>query len=322
MTPRYLLDLVDAETLGLGTSSKKGRQMHHSMTGFASGQGAMGSYSWTWDLRSVNAKGLDLRLRVPDWVPGLEADLRARLGKAVARGNVTLNLRVTREETAAALAVNQTMLDSVLTALAQVEDRAVGQGVTLAPSRAADILALRGVLETASAEDDTEALAQALKQDFDSVVASFVAMRANEGQVLHDLLSAHFDRIEALVADAAAVLDSRRDAMKEALQTQLRRVLDNDKDLDEQRLTQELALIAVKADVTEELDRLTAHVAAARDLLAEGGPAGRKLDFLAQEFNREANTLCSKSQNADLTAVGLDLKAVIEQMREQVQNLE
>ncbi|WP_136635627.1 YicC/YloC family endoribonuclease [Pseudooceanicola onchidii] len=296
--------------------------MHHSMTGFASGQGATGSYSWTWDLRSVNAKGLDLRLRVPDWVPGLEPDLKARLAKAVARGNVTLNLRVSREETATGLTVNLAMLDNVLTALTQVEDRAMSMGVTLAPSKAADLLALRGVLDTASPDDETEALAKALKADFEGLVTAFTAMRAHEGQALTALLHGHFDRIEALVTEAAGVLDSRRDAMKETLVAQLRRVMEADQQMDDQRLTQELALIAVKADVTEELDRLTAHVAAARDLLAGDGPAGRKLDFLAQEFNREANTLCSKSQNADLTAVGLELKAVIEQMREQVQNLE
>lgn len=296
--------------------------MHHSMTGFASAQGTYGTYSWTWDLRSVNAKGLDLRLRVPDWVPGLEAALKADLAKSVARGNVTLNLRVTRQESEAALQVNEGLLDSVLAALAQVEERAMGQGVSLAPSRAADVLALRGVLEQASPEDESEALGKALVADFAALVASFVDMRAREGQALAGLLGGHFDRIEALVAQAGEVLAGRRDAMGDAMMAQLKRLKDSDIQMDEQRVAQELALIAVKADVTEELDRLTAHVAAARDLLAADGPAGRKLDFLAQEFNREANTLCSKSQNADLTAVGLELKAVIEQMREQVQNLE
>lgn len=296
--------------------------MHHSMTGFSSGQGSAGSYGWTWDLRSVNAKGLDLRLRVPDWVPGLEADLKARLAKAVSRGNVTLNLRVLKEETSAGLRINDAMLDDVLAALSRVEDRAMMQGVTLAPSRAADILGLRGVLETATADDESEALKTALLKDFEGVVASFTAMRATEGRALVTVLTGHFDRIESLVADAGAVLASRQSAMKEALNAQLARLLETDSKMDEQRLAQELALIAVKADVTEELDRLTAHVAAARDLLSGKGPAGRKLDFLAQEFNREANTLCAKSQNAELTSIGLDLKAVIEQMREQVQNLE
>lgn len=296
--------------------------MHHSMTGFASGQGSHGSYSWSWDLRSVNAKGLDLRLRVPDWVPGLEAALKADLGKAVTRGNVTLNLRLSREESQSALSVNPAMLDSVLQALVLVEERAMMQGISLAPSRAADILAQRGVLEQATSDDDTDALAAALRADFTPLVKAFVAMRAHEGKALVDLLTGHFDRIEALVTQATQGLAGRRDAMGEALTAQLKRLNDADIQMDPQRVAQELALIAVKADVTEELDRLTAHVAAARDLLATDGPVGRKLDFLAQEFNREANTLCSKSQNAELTAIGLDLKAVIEQMREQVQNLE
>lgn len=296
--------------------------MHHSMTGFASGQGAAGSYSWTWDLRSVNAKGLDLRLRVPDWVPGLEAELKARLAKVVTRGNVTLNLRVAREERDHGMTLNAAMLDTVLAALVSVEERAMAQGISLAPSRAADVLAVRGVLEHASPEDETEALSQALTSDFGAVLDSFTEMRAHEGRAMADLLHAHFDRIETLVADAGGVLAARRDAMGEALSAQLQRLRDAEVQMDDQRLAQELALIAVKADVTEELDRLTAHIRAARDLLATNGPAGRKLDFLAQEFNREANTLCSKSQNAELTAIGLDLKAVIEQMREQVQNLE
>lgn len=296
--------------------------MHHSMTGFASGQGRSGSYVWTWDLRSVNAKGLDLRLRVPEWVPGLEAALKARLSQDVARGNVTLNLRLTREETTTALVVNSDMLDNVLAALAAVEERAMMQGISLAPSRAADVLSLRGVLENASPTDESDALAKALITDFEGVATSFIAMRAHEGEALSTLLSNHFDRISALVVQASQVLDTRRDAMKDSLTAQLRRVVEAEVGIDQQRLAQELAVLAVKADVTEELDRLNAHVAAARDLMTSDGPVGRKLDFLAQEFNREANTLCAKSQNAELTAVGLELKAVIEQMREQVQNLE
>lgn len=320
LTPRYTLDVVNWTGIGQEAQQEGSREMHHSMTGFASGQGTAAGFSWTWDLRSVNAKGLDLRLRVPDWIPGLEADLKSRLSKAVTRGNVSLNLRVTKEESASGLTINQSMLDNVLTALTQVEDRAMASGITLAPSRAADILSLRGVLETASPEDETDTLGAALRADFDPLIQGFVAMRATEGRALADLLTGHFDQIETLIARAGAALATRRDVMDEAFKTQLSRIAEAE--VDEQRLAQELALIAVKADVTEELDRLTAHVAAARELLNIKGPAGRRLDFLAQEFNREANTLCSKSQNADLTTVGLDMKAAIEQMREQVQNLE
>ena len=296
--------------------------MHHSMTGFASLQGAEGAHSWTWDLRSVNAKGLDLRLRVPDWLPGLEAALKLRLAKAVTRGNVTLNLRVTREETAGTLTLNPGVLDQVMAALVAVEERAMMQGISLAPSRAADLLSMRGVLEAGATEDDNEALVTAITNDFDALLQAFVAMRAQEGSALVSLLRGHLDQIETLLGQAGEVLTQRREAMGATLQTQLQRVLDADVSIGDHRIAQELALIAVKADVTEELDRLTAHITAARGLLKGTGPAGRKLDFLAQEFNREANTLCSKSQHAELTAIGLELKAVIEQMREQVQNLE
>jgi uncharacterized protein (TIGR00255 family) len=296
--------------------------MHHSMTGFAAAQGGSGAHSWSWDLRSVNAKGLDLRLRVPDWLTGLEAQLKARLTNVLSRGSVTLNLRIAREEQAGRLTVNTAALDEVLAALVMVEERAMMQGISLAPSRAADLLTQRGVLETGAGEDDIDRLTADLLKDFDRLVTAFLGMRESEGRALVALLNGHFDRIESLVTQAAAVVDSRRDAMATTLNAQLSRVLESDIKVDPQRLVQELALIAVKADVTEELDRLTAHIAAARDLLAGSGPAGRKLDFLAQEFNREANTLCSKSQNAELTAIGLELKAVIEQMREQVQNLE
>ena len=296
--------------------------MHHSMTGFAAGQGSMGPHSWSWDLRSVNAKGLDIRIRVPDWLTGLEAQLKSRLTEAVARGNVTLGLRITREDSHGGLALNTHVLDQVMNALTAVEDTAMQRGVSLAPSTPTDILAMRGVLETAVEEDDVEALTATLLADFAPVLDSFLAMRAGEGRALCDLLLSHLDRIEALVGEATALLDTRRADMQAALHAALARVKEAEIQADEQRLAQELALIAVKADVTEELDRLTAHVAAGRALLQDDGPAGRKLDFLSQEFNREANTLCSKSQHKGLTAIGLELKAVIEQMREQVQNLE
>lgn len=296
--------------------------MHHSMTGFAAGQGSKGPHSWSWDLRSVNAKGLDIRIRVPDWLTGLEAQLKSRLTEAVARGNVTLGLRITREDSHGGLALNTHVLDQVMNALTAVEETAMQRGVSLAPSTPTDILAMRGVLETAVEEDDVEALTATLLADFAPVLDSFLAMRAGEGRALCDLLLGHLDRIEVLVGEATALLDTRRADMQAALHAALARVKEAEIQADEQRLAQELALIAVKADVTEELDRLTAHVAAGRALLQDDGPAGRKLDFLSQEFNREANTLCSKSQHKGLTAIGLELKAVIEQMREQVQNLE
>ncbi|MDX1781556.1 MAG: YicC/YloC family endoribonuclease [Thalassovita sp.] len=292
------------------------------MTGFASGTGAHAPFSWTWEMRSVNAKGLDLRLRVPDWIEGLETALRTRLGNALGRGNVTLTLRVQREETGSELAVNEDVLASILSALATVEHKAKERGITLAETSASDLLAIRGVLEQASPEDETKVLFKVLLDDFETVLSQFLAMRKSEGEALHAVLTRQIGEIETLVGQAAEAVDARRPDMEEALRASLARVTQNSDAVDEQRIAQELALIAVKSDVTEELDRLIAHVDAARTLLQERKPVGRKIDFLMQEFNREANTLCSKSQNTALTRVGLDLKTVIDQMREQVQNVE
>ena len=293
-----------------------------SMTGFASAKGQWNAYSWSWELRSVNSKGLDLRLRVPDWVTGLEAGLRVRISEAVTRGSITLSLKLGREEDAAQLAVNTVQLDRVLAAMAVVEERAMQQGVSLAPSRAADLLSQRGVLEVVSGDEDSDPLKAALMEDIEPLLADFIDMRRREGAALNDVLSAQLDTIAALTDQATQAAIARRDEMAAALRTALARVLDNSAGVEETRIAQELALIGVKADITEELDRLVAHVGAARELLSSDAAVGRKFDFLAQEFNREANTLCSKSQSKTLTAIGLELKAVIDQMREQVQNVE
>jgi uncharacterized protein (TIGR00255 family) len=296
--------------------------MINSMTGFASARGEHAPFSWTWELRSVNGKALDLRLRVPDWLDGLEPALRAELARSVTRGNVTLTLRMSRDDTAGTLVLNRAALAAALDAIAETEAEAGRRDIALAPSRASDLLALRGLLEAGAGEDDTTALVARLRADFPALVAAFLDMRKTEGAALLAVLTDQIDRIETLAAQAAALAEARKPAMADTLRANLVRVLDNAEGADPDRVAQELAMLAVKADVTEEIDRLAAHVAAARDLLAKGGPVGRKLDFLMQEFNREANTLCSKSQSTDLTAVGLDLKAVIDQMREQVQNVE
>jgi len=295
-----------------------------SMTGFAARKGQGAGHSWGWDLRSVNGKGLDLRLRVPDWIDGLEAALRAELGRALGRGNVSLSLRVARDggEGDAGLHVNTPALQAVLRALAEVESAAMDAGVTLAQATAADVLTIRGVLDSGAQDEDTTPLRTAILADLPPLLAEFNAMRAAEGSALKGVIAAQLDRIEALTREAKQEADARRDAQAMALREALAKVLANADGVDEARLTQELAMIAVKNDVTEELDRLSAHIAAARDLLAEAGPVGRKFDFLMQEFMREANTLCSKAQALRLTRIGLDLKTVIDQMREQVQNVE
>jgi len=295
--------------------------MRNSMTGFAAGRGRGAGHEWVWDVRSVNGKGLDLRLRVPDWIEGLEPMLRAGLQRAVQRGNVSLSLRVTRDGAAEVVPrLNSGQLAGVLAALAAIESAAMASGVTLAQATAADVLVARGVLEAATEVEDHAALRAALMVQ--PLLEEFQATRAREGAALAVVIAAQLDRIGGLVAAAGQEATARRDGAAAALREAVARVLGAAEGLDETRLAQELALLAVKADVQEELDRLDAHVAAARGLLTETGPVGRKFDFLTQEFMREANTLCSKAQALALTRIGLDLKTVIDQMREQIQNVE
>jgi uncharacterized protein (TIGR00255 family) len=296
--------------------------MIRSMTGFASASGALEGWSWSWELRGVNGKGLDLRLRVPDWVEGLEVALRKQVTAEVARGNITCNLRIASAENDGTLQVNTAQVDTLLAALHEIEARAMDAGVSLAPSRASDILTMRGVLEQSDQAQDIDALREALLAEFPAVLEDFNAMRRQEGAALADVMQDQLNEVETLAAKAAALADARKEDTAANLRRNLARVMNNSEGADADRVAQELALIAVKADVTEEIDRLAAHVAAARALIGQGGPVGRKLDFLMQEFNREANTLCSKAQSTELTTVGLALKAVIDQMREQVQNVE
>ena len=296
--------------------------MVNSMTGFAARRGAGAGFSWAWDLRSVNAKGLDLRLRLPDWVPGLEQSVRGALSKQIARGNISLSLKLARDGADGAARIDHDMLQTTLTALKQIEAAAQAQNVTLTPASAVDIYAVRGVMDGGATEDDTAALSKALLADLPDLIAAFNDMRAGEGAALLQVMTGQLEQVETLVAAAQTAAEARKEDWAQALRDNLQRVLQNSDGADPARVEQELALIAVKADVTEELDRLKAHVGAARELLATKGPVGRKLDFLMQEFNREANTLCAKAQSNDLTRIGLDLKAVIDQMREQVQNVE
>ncbi len=293
-----------------------------SMTGFAARQGAALGYEWTWDIRSVNGKGFDLRLRLPE-VEGLETAVRSAVAQVAARGNITLNLRLARSEQAEGLRLSASGLTAVLGAVAQIEAAAREQGLTLAPSRASDLLTLRGVIEQGPpALEDPAALRAALLRDLEALLTDFSAMRAAEGGEIGAVIGAQIDRIATLTEEAQAAAEARRPEVATALRANLARVMEGAPGADPQRIAQELAMLAVKADVAEELDRLRAHVTAARTLLADPAPVGRKYEFLTQEFVREANTLCSKSGSERLTAIGLDLKHVIDQMREQIQNVE
>lgn len=296
--------------------------MIQSMTAFANLTGSLGAASWDWEIRGVNARGLDLRLRLPDGLYGLEAAARVALSGALNRGNVTLTLRLTRAEGGALMTLDMGQLDAVLAALDTVQERAFAMGVTLAQPNAADVLAQRGVMIQGQVSTDDTALSEVLQLDLTPLIATFVAMRRTEGAALHAVITDQLTQIAVLVERAEAAALARRADVQTNLTAALRRVLQDVTEIDDSRIAQELALLAVKADVTEEIDRLKSHVAAAVALLDDPKPAGRKLDFLAQEFNREANTLCSKAGTAALTAIGLDLKAVTDQMREQIQNIE
>ena len=295
-----------------------------SMTGFAARKGQGHGYSWLYDIRSVNGKGFDLRLRLPDWVDGLEGAIRAELGRALQRGNVSLSLKVSKEngDAEAGLRVNHTVLAQMLAAISEIEQAALNAGVTLAQASHADVLVMRGVLDQSSGTDDTTPLRAALLDDLAPLIADFQAMRAAEGAALSAVIANQLSLIASLTANATTESAARNATANATLREALARVLANSDGVDETRLAQELALVAVKTDVTEELDRLSAHVIAARALLHDTGQVGRKFDFLMQEFMREANTLCAKAQSLGLTRIGLDLKTVIDQMREQVQNVE
>ena len=291
------------------------------MTGYATRRGQGAGQVWVWDLRGVNGKGLDLRLRIPDGIDGLEQALRAEVAKVVTRGNLSLSVKVESEAgTGGTLRVNTAVLADVLRALAEVEVAAMDIGVTLAQATQAEVLAVRGVLDFGSVEVDAGPLKAALLADLPGLLTDFNAARASEGAALGTVLAAQLDRIAGLASEARVVAAARAATVADTLRAQVAKVLTES--VDEGRLAQELAMMAVKADVTQELDRLDAHVAAARALLADTGPVGKKFDFLMQEFMREANTLCSKAASGELTRIGLDLKTVIDQMREQVQNVE
>lgn len=293
-----------------------------SMTGFAARSGAGLGHDWSWEIRAVNGKGLDLRLRLPE-MEGLEAAVRSALGARLSRGNVQVNLRLQRSDGGEGLRLSHPALHAAVAAMIEAEEAARDRGLVLAPSRATDLLGLRGVIEQGGMEpEDPVALRMVLLKDFEMLLEDFVAMRAAEGAQIGAVIAAQIGRIADLTESAAVQAEARRPETAAALHAALARVIEGAPGADPQRVAQELAMLAVKADVTEEIDRLRAHLTAARALLVAEGPVGRKFDFLTQEFVREANTLCSKSGSTALTALGLDLKHVIDQMREQIQNVE
>jgi uncharacterized protein (TIGR00255 family) len=294
--------------------------MVNSMTAFASVNGSDANLTWAWEIRSVNGRGLDIRTRIADGFEALEPVVRKDIGGECKRGTITVGLKLKRSSVVRGAQLN---MDAMERALEAVKVTANAAKMETAPLDVASILALPGVYTFQDAEqEDLAGFVPQVQADLKTAIASFCDARAAEGAALKGILTDQIMEIERLCHAAAEVLDERRDHAAETLRSNVARILDNADGVDEARIAQELALIAVKADVAEELDRLGAHVAAAHDLLAADGPMGRKFDFLTQEFNREANTLCSKANFTALTSIGLDLKTVIDQMREQVQNVE
>lgn len=292
-----------------------------SMTGFARTDGTADGLTWTWEARSVNGRGLDVRLRLPPGNEALEIPARDAVAKRFSRGNIAVALAIEKQQTNGAIRLNETVLAEVI----KVVDRISTLCGATRPD-AAQLLMIKGVLETADqGPEDVEARTKrerALIESLEAALEKLSEARRAEGARLADVIKDQLTQIERYAADVRASPSRAPEAILARLKDNIARLLDTTAALDGDRLHQEAVLLATRADVEEELQRLASHVGAARDILNEPGAVGRKLDFLAQEFNREANTLCSKANAVDVTRLGLQLKTVIDQFREQVQNVE
>ncbi|MCC7272237.1 MAG: YicC family protein [Alphaproteobacteria bacterium] len=290
------------------------------MTGYARREGRHGRDSWIWEIKSVNGRSLELRSRMPTGTDHLEIQVRAAAAERLKRGNIAVTLTFARRPATARLTVNRELLDQAIGLMAELEGR-----IDAAPPRLDGLLSIKGVIEAVDEADEDaggEERDAALLESFRAALDLLVAGRRAEGARLREVLVVRLAEIEQHVAAAAACAAAQPAAIRDRLHAQLEALLGTLAQIGPERLAQEAALLAAKADIREEIDRLTAHVGAARAMLAEGGAVGRRLDFLCQEFNREANTLCSKSGDIELTRIGLALKSAIEQLREQIQNIE
>ncbi|WP_208109906.1 YicC/YloC family endoribonuclease [Dongia mobilis] len=290
------------------------------MTGFARANGAVGEFLWTWELKSVNGRSLDVRCRVPQGFEALDGLARQVAAEFLKRGNLALTLGVDDVASRGRLAVNRPALDQILALMKELDGN-----VAAAQPSLDGILGLKGVLEIEVPQVDAELMAtrqRAIEDGLRQAMCELDAMRRREGGRLREVVFAHLDEIERLTRAAAACAGAQPGQIRARLESQVKELMPDGIAVDPDRLAQEIALLAGRADVREELDRLHAHIGAARELIAAGGAVGRKLDFLCQEFNREANTLCSKASDLALTNIGIELKAAIEQLREQIQNIE
>ncbi len=291
-----------------------------SMTGFARHEGAHEQMRWAWELRSVNNRGLDVRIRVPSGFERYEPDFKRMLSEAFQRGNIQASLTITRDDARLQAVINEDVLTAVMRAAQQLSER-----VEASPPTLDGLLNIRGVLEIGEpemAEGAIEAEYTACLAGLSVAVDALKTMRTAEGSRIGGFLAGQINDISALIVRADKDPSATSEGIAERLKSQVSALLNTGAELDKDRLYMEAALLAAKSDIREELDRLLAHVDACRNLLTDGGAIGRRLDFIAQEFNRESNTLCSKSNSAALTKIGLDLKVLVDQFREQVQNLE
>jgi uncharacterized protein (TIGR00255 family) len=291
-----------------------------SMTGFARAGGQMDDVSWQWEVKSVNARGLDIRIRLAPGAEALEVPVRNAVGEAFSRGSFNINLTVTRVAASTRFSLNHELLDQLLSVVKEVEGRVKGGMVQID-----GLLRVRGILEAVEdveTDEDKAKREAAMAASFTEALTAIKAARKSEGERLATVLQSQVDQIAELAQRSTKVASAQPAAIRDRLKAQMADLLAGSTNLSEERLAQEAAMLAGKADVREEIDRLNAHVSQARELIGGGGAVGRRLDFLSQEFNREANTLCSKAGDIELTRIGLDLKAVIEQFREQVQNVE
>lgn len=291
-----------------------------SMTGFTRRGGEQAPFKWNWEIKSVNNKGLEVRIKLPGFLDGFDLDLKKKIGTRLTRGSVFLNLVVERTGDSERFVVNEERLSE----LTDMAERYAGKP-GLAPARVDGLFAVKGIVDLVSDdldEDEIIELQSVLLSDLTALLDDLIAARNDEGSRMQAVLEEQLGAMRALLEEARQAVGNRDEAMKVRFSAQLQKLQNVDKPVSEDRLAQEIAMMAVKADIQEEFDRLDSHFDEAKKLLAADKPVGRRLDFLCQEFNREANTLCSKSNDAKLTRIGVDLKVLIDQFREQIQNIE
>ncbi len=293
------------------------------MTGFASLSGQSGAHNWAWELRSVNGRGFDIHFRLPGQCEALETSLRQAVSRVCSRGRISVALNIGRHHGDTGVLLDRIDVDAVLDATRLIADSARERGISLTPDSPSGILAVATTAQRGGEGDpDLSELAPVLEPKVAEIVNLWDASRASEGRLIKEVLDSQVRSIASLVDEAEKIVRESRSGAKDRLRENVAKLLDAKSDLDEERIAMELALLAVKSDVSEEIDRMRAHVVSARQLLVTGGVVGRRFDFLAQEMNREANTLCSKASSPELNTVGLELKVVVDQLREQVQNVE